>query len=204
MEKNINKDETKLFDLIESKDFSELTRTEILFVKLHISMEDYNLQRRILKDSASIFENDNEPLPLLIPVNMDKRKNKTIPLYQALLAVASVCIFFFTIWPSNNQENSTGENFISSIKPDEIIQKEYIHDTIVKYVNQVKIVEKVVIDTVKELVTETKYIMQDNRLLEANNSLPLPRFNQKDITTKGISLKEDQSSRFIIPLGSFN
>ena len=133
MEKNINNEETRLFDLIESTNFSDLSITERSFVEAQMTEEDYNLQRRIITDSSNLFSNNVEPIPLLIPSN---KKVRTIPLYQALLAIAAVFIFFFCIWPT--QQKQIENTYATHQK--KVIKKEYVHDTLVKYITKIKTV----------------------------------------------------------------
>lgn len=205
MEKNLNQNESKLFDLIESTDYFNLSNEDKKFVASQISEEEYQLQRRILSDSSNLFENEEiKPLPLMIPIEQKSKRVKTIPLYQAILAVASVCILFLLFWPINNKIMNQGNEFVAASKPKDIIQKENIHDTIVQYIHDVKVIEKIVIDTVREYITETNFTIPDNRLLEATNSISIPVLKKEDIITKGVSLKDDQSSRFIIPMYNSN
>lgn len=196
MEKNINNEETRLFDLIESTEFADLTVKDRLFVEHHISEEDYNLQRRIIKDSSHLFEENIEPKQLDISAVKEEKTLKSIPLYQALLAIAAVFLIFISIWPNPTEINQTPVASTTKTK----IEKEYIHDTIIQYVNQVKILKEMVFDTVKELITINNCSFQEPKLLEVSNTLELPDLNKELIATKGSSVKQDGSSHFIIPL----
>ena len=196
MEKNINNDETRLFDLIESTPFSELSISDRLFVESQITEEEFTLQRRIMSDSSEIFPENITPHQLQTP---SVKNVKMIPLYQALLAISAIFILFITIWP--NPTEGTQNQLTASSKVQN--KKEFIHDTIIKYVNQVKIIEKTVYDTVVELVTATKLNFQEPKLLEALQTLSLPELNKEMIATKGVSLKDDNSSRFTLKLNNF-
>jgi hypothetical protein len=196
MEKNINNEESRLFDLIESTKFSDLSIKDRLFVESQMTEEEYSLQRRIMYDSSELFSNNIEPIPLVIPTN---KKVRTIPLYQALLAIAAVFVFFFCIWPT--ETTVIPEPMASNQKT--VIEKEYIHDTLVRYITKIQTVEKVVFDTVNTFVTEIRHPQQEPRLLEVPNSLSLPELNKELIATKGESLKEENNIRFILPMNHF-
>lgn len=199
MEENLNTEETRLFDLIESTDYADLSQSDLQFVQLHISEEEYTLQRKIIGDASSVYPDEVNPDPLVLPFT-EMEKGKTIPLYQALLAVASVITFFLLIWPKNQDHSSSAT--ASAGKPVVKIQKEIVHDTVVQYLTKIQTIEKTVVDTVTEFITETKFIMQEPKLLEASQTLTLPDLTKETISTKGNSLKEDNSSRFIISVNS--
>jgi hypothetical protein len=197
MEKNINNEETRLFDLIESTNFSDLSITDRLFVESRMTEDDYNLQRRIMNDSSDLFSSNAEPIPLIIPSN---KSVKTIPLYQALVAIAAVFIFFFCIWP--NQEKQIENTYATHQKT--VIKKEYVHDTLVKYITKIQTIEKKVFDTITNVVTISKNIQEEPKLLEASNTLSLLPLNKEMIATRGTSLKQDKSSRFILPVNDLH
>lgn len=201
MEENLHTDETRLFDLIESTDYADLTGNDLLFVQLHITEEDYQLQRKIILASSTLFDSTPEVHPLNLSSTEEKlsKKGRTIPLYQALLAVASVAVFFLLIWPKN-PTTIAGNSTVARNNPVVKIEKEIVHDTLIRYLTKVQIVEKTIIDTVTTFITETKFINEEPRLLNVSQSLSLPDLNKDVVATKGNSLKEDNSSRFILPV----
>ena len=198
MEKELNSIETKLFDLIESKDFSDLNQADKIFVLEQISIEDYEFQRQIISEAKNVEKENLKPRPLQIPVNEKVSNGKVIPLYQAILAVASVVILFILIWPKNE---IITKNPIQLSENDTIIQTKVIHDTFVKYVPEIKYIEKNNPQTKIEYVTiyEQK-TSEEPRLLEVTQSLNLPPITKESIQKKGNTLKEDQSSKCIKPI----
>ncbi len=197
MESKLNTDETRLFDLIESSAYDDLSSRDREFVALHLTEEEYRLRRLLINGADHLFKDDLQPLPLQLDIAA--KKSRVIPLYQALLAVASVIIIFLLIWPGSTSENTNAEllkpkNRLSAVKT------EYIHDTVVKYVPEYRYVAGQR-DTVVVYVTETVVKQaEEPKLLELSQSFPLPSLDRELIANKGNSLREDQSSRFIIPV----
>ena len=199
MEKEMNDNESRMFDLLESKDFSALTAVETAFVLSMMPEEEYEFQRKIMVDSSSVFDEEIEPVALILPhADSKSKKQLTVPLYQSLLAIASVIIFFIIIWPDQTRHVLNSKND-DTLHPEKV-KTEYIHDTVVQYVNNIKTVEKIVYDTVKELITLTEFVTPDNRLLEASNSINIPELTTETILTKGTSLKDDQGFRLTFPV----
>ena len=94
MENELHKDELVFFDLLESTDFEELNERELILVGKFCSEEEYKLQRKIVV-TAGEEQNTVLAAPLVLP---SQKAAIVIPLYQAILAVASVIIFFILIW----------------------------------------------------------------------------------------------------------
>ncbi len=198
MEKELNSNETRLFDLIESQDFAALNQADKIFVLKQMTEEEYQFQRKIIAEADTLFEDQISPKPLIISDQTNKEKGIVIPLYQALLAVASVIIIFLIVWPKNE---IIDKNDIQLSENDTIIKTKIVHDTFVKYVPEIKFVEKIIPETKIEYVTvyQNKQ-MEEPRLLEVAQNLNLPTITKEAIVNKGNSLKEDQSSKFIKPI----
>lgn len=198
MEKELNPNENLLVDLIENYDFFELNEKDKLFVLEQMSQEDYDFQRTIISEANHVWETIITPRPLEIVSKNTQRKGIVIPLYQAILAVASVIILFILIWPKDQINNDKVLKFSEN---DTIIQTKIVHDTFVKYVPKIKYVEKNIPQTKIEYITvyEDKS-MDEPRLLDVAQSLNLPPITKELIQNQGNSLKEDQSSRFIKPI----
>ncbi len=198
MEKELNPNENLLVDLIENYDFFELNEKDKLFVLEQMSQEDYDFQRIIISEAKHVWETNITPKPLEIVSKNTQRKGIVIPLYQAILAVASVIILFILIWPKDQINN---DKLLKFTENDTIIQTKIVHDTFVKYVPKIKYVEKNIPQTKIEYITvyEDK-AMDEPRLLDVAQSLNLPPITKELIQNQGNSLKEDQSSRFIKPI----
>ena len=201
--KNITQNnQEKLFDLIESKDFCDLSIIEKEFVLNFLSEDDYFLQRKIILNAATIFDTNIEAKPLVLG-NNSISKTKTIPLYQAILAVASVIVGFLIIWPKDS-ENSAKEIQIAENSTDSIREK-IIHDTVLKYVVETKFVEKIKEKIQIEYITQSVFNpASEPKLLEVSPSFILPELSYAEISSTINSLKNDNSSRFILPIKPFS
>jgi hypothetical protein len=198
MEKELNPNENLLVDLIENYDFFELNEKDKLFVLEQMSQEDYDFQRTIISEAKHIWETNITPRPLEFVSKNTQRKGIVIPLYQAILAVASVIILFILIWPKDQINNDKVLKFSEN---DTIIKTKIVHDTFVKYVPKIKYVEKNIPQTKIEYITVYEdNAMEEPRLLDVAQSLNLPPITKELIQNQGNSLKEDQSSRFIKPI----
>lgn len=194
MEKEINPSEERLFDLLETKNFGELTIEEKSFVLSFLTEENYTFQRRILMEASEGSIVLPEVKPLSLPAS--KKQFKTIPLYQAVLAVAAVVLLFILIWPQNTIV-STSNQIIK--KTDTVfVAQDIIHDTIVKFVNLGKTVVHVH-DTIQTLITQLQAPATETRLLEVQNNFNLPALSTELFVSKGISLKEDSSFTLGLP-----
>jgi hypothetical protein len=191
MENELNKDEMVFFDLLESTDFEELNERELILVGKFCSEEEYKLQRKIVVTAGE--EQDTVlAAPLVLPA---QKAAIVIPLYQTILAVASVIIFFILIWPSQEQNKPVTIQAKDNDNSQPTI--EVIHDTIVKYVSVVQPAVNYVHDTIYEVITRVEFKSLDNRLLEASSDKFAPPMSKESIETKGKSLKEDGISKLI-------
>lgn len=198
MEKELNHNETRLFDLIESYAFLDLNAEDKHFVLEQITQEEYEFQRQIIHASAELEEVQVRPKPLLVPIINKSANGKVIPIYQALIAVASVIVVFLILWPKNEVIDKAA---IQLSENDTIIQTKIIHDTFVKYVPKIKYITKNSPETKIEYVTIYKSKTEEvPKLLEVAQSLNLPQITRETIQNRGNSLKEDQSSKLIKPI----
>jgi hypothetical protein len=184
-----------LFELIENYDFQELTAKDKLFVLEHMLQEEYDFQRRLITEASTLAFTAISPNPLNIHANVSQRKGIVIPLYQAILAVASVIVFFIFMWPKEDLETTNKVQFSEN---DTIIQTKIIHDTFVKYFPKIIYVDRNIPQTKIEYVTIYQDKIQDEpRFLEVAQSLNLPPITKESVQNQGNSLKEDQSSRLV-------
>lgn len=200
MEDYLNENESRLFDLIETKNWEELSSEEQLFVAQHISMEEYRLQRNVVLGAEDLYQDEILPLPLALP-GTEKRTvtQRTIPMYQALIAIAATILIFLWIWPRDNQteiaQAKTPANQTNAEQAVAQTKTEYVYDTIVRYVTLVKNAEKAVKDTVYKMVSLTQ-IVPEPILLQAS-APPLPDLKKENLSTTGTSLKEDNTSQLL-------
>ncbi len=200
MDKKLTSSEQRLFELLETKRYEELSDDDQLFVTEECGVEEYEVQRQII-EQARIFEDSTpEPRPLLLPLEPSEsvKKGLMIPLYQVLIGVAALLIFFFSIWPREETDlrHSSTEQ---PQKIDTIYQTMLIYDTITSYIPQIQMVEKIIRDTVLVFVPST--VDSDiPRLLDVNNTTALPDLTKDNLRNNGKSLKEDGMFINLLPM----
>lgn len=190
MDKELSHNEERLFELLESKNFDQLSAAEQVFVLGQLSQEAYDLQRSILVEAT---ENDIE-IPIVAPLVLPEKQKKAIviPLYQAIMAVASVVILFVLIWPSNP---TTTKIVYQKSKPQTITK--FVHDTVFVANSGIATV-KYVYDTIYENIVESVPIATQNRLLEAQASFQLPALTADLFRVNSLSMKDDSSLNTLI------
>jgi len=140
MEKDIKLSEWELQQLLEQKNFKELSASEKSKLKGLVSEDEYSFRRQIIVAT----EKEDEtlvPLPLVLPT---KKGGLVIPLYQALLAVAAtVLVMLLLKFPYSNLEQTNESDQIKYVSVTDTIKEiEYIYDTIYKEIEKTKVVEK--------------------------------------------------------------
>lgn len=194
MEKEINPSEERLFDLLETKNFGELTTEEKSFVLSFLTEENYTFQRRLLMEASESSIVLPEVKPLSLPAS--KKQIKTIPLYQAVIAVAAVVLLFILVWPQKTTVSTSNQ---AIKKRDSVaVAQTIIHDTVVKFVTIGPSVVYVH-DTIQTLITQVQAPASETRLLEVQNNFNLPALSAELFVAKGISLKEDSSFTLGLP-----
>lgn len=203
MEENLNAAEDRLFDLVTSRSWEELTEEEQLFAAAHITPAEYSLQRELLlAASEELYPDDGyEPLPLAFPPAEKARPffQRSIPLYQALSAVAAVILFFMLLRPGNNAADATvlpGKSAPATASAVQAVAQEHVYDTMVRYVTVVKESQKTIIDTIRKAVAFPQAEEQP-RLLQAAAALPVPALTSEKLETRGASLKEENTARLV-------
>jgi hypothetical protein len=191
MEREIDKNSEKLFDLIESKNWNQLSDEEMQFVLLHITEDEFHFQRQILVEADDIFDENSDPKPLLLPT-----KKVTpifairIPLYQTILAVAATVLVFLMLWPNNQEIEQPIIRSVAQQKQE--IKTNFVHDTVVKYITLTQIAERVVYDTITAVV-QSNFKSEEPRLFQANNNLPILDLSPEKLEVRGSSLKEENT-----------
>ncbi|MCT4582693.1 MAG: hypothetical protein N4A35_14850 [Flavobacteriales bacterium] len=174
MEPKIQTKEWKLQQLLEQKDFSELSTAEKALVNEFLSPETYRLRRELL---LTIQEEKTTltPLPLNTPPT---NTGIAIPLYQAILAIAAtILVMLFLKLPYTTIINSAESQQIKYISVTDTIKEiEYIYDTVYKEIEKTKVVEKKVYIP----KTEIQYVkVYGNHHLKSNQVLNAPNNYQK-------------------------
>lgn len=185
----------RLFDLIESKSFEELSNEEKSFVLNHLTEAEYKLQRKVVSATADLEYNSEEPLALQIPEKNTPFLKRTIPLYKALIGAACLVLLFVV---GNRKSYSLNWHF--SEHPLEISltngasSVQTIHDTIIKEIQLIP-ASKIIHDT----ITIVRNVLQqpEKRMLEAGNTIVYPELTEKLLETKSSSYKEDQTAQFL-------
>jgi hypothetical protein len=191
MDRELDKNSEKLFDLIESKNWNQLTAEEIQFVLLQMTKDKYHFQRQILTEADDIFEENLDAKPLML----SERKTTPIiamrvPLYQTLLAVAATVLVFLMLWPKNPKIEQPIVQPMAQQKPE--IKTNFVHDTVVKYITLTQISERVVYDTITAVV-QTTVKSEEPRLFQANNNLPILDLSPSKLEARGNSLKDENT-----------
>lgn len=187
----------RLFDLIESKSFKELTSEEQAFVLSHLTEAEYRLQRTVISAATTLEYGSEEPLALQIPEKKKSILNRTIPLYQALIGAACLVILFFV---GNQKNHSLNWRFsgnpleISLSNGASMSSVNIIHDTIVREI-PISSASKIIHDTIT--VVQTILQQPEKRMLEAGKTVSYPELTEKLLEGKGTSYKEDQIAQFL-------
>jgi hypothetical protein len=195
MDKYLNNDEESLFDLLEHKDADRLTADERAFVEQHISLADYELQRRMMAEAAETGTNIPEPAPLRIaqPVRA-VWKGRTVPLYQAVAAVAATVALFLSLWPDRQPQSLPDRNQPQLGKTDTVFRTQIVIDTVIRYIEQR---EKHYAESTPDRQPDALVQAAQLRILEAG-PVPLPEITEELIRTKGSSLQEDNEVKNIL------
>lgn len=187
----------RLFDLIESRSFEELSPEERAFVLEHLSEAEYTLQRKVIAASSALEYGEEEPLPLVLPRERKHFFNRSIPLYQALLGAACLLLIFLAM--GNKKQVLLNWHFpeypaeLSFTNGASSIQT--IHDTVIREIPVLRSASDIIRDTVTIVQT---ILQQSEQPVQAIGSLVVyPELSEKLLENKGTSCKEDQTSRFL-------
>jgi hypothetical protein len=192
----------RLFDLIESKSFEELTNEEKSFVLNHLTESEYNLQRTVIAAVPVLEYEDHEPLSLELPKTKKHFLNRSVPLYQVLIGAACLVVLFLV-----GNQKSFSLNWRFSEYPLEISvtgasSGKIIHDTIIKEIPVFRTASTIIRDT----VTVVERILQqpEKRMLEVSNTIVYPELSEKLLETKSTPFKDDQTAQFLPSMNIVN
>ena len=193
----------RLFDLIASKSFEELSKDEKSFVLNHLTQAEYTLQRSVIAAVEELEYDAEEPRPLQIPKAKTRFLNRSIPLYQVLIGAACIALLFMV---GNTKRYSLNWQF--SEFPSEIsivngtASGKVIHDTIIKEIPVFLSGSKIIRDTVtifQNVVQQT-----EKRMLEVGNAPSYPELTEKLLESKSAPFKHDQTASFLPSITVFN
>lgn len=186
----------RLFDLIASKSFVELSKDEQSFVLGHLTEAEYTLQRTVISATSELEYHTEIPLPLDLPRAKKPLLKRSIPLYQVLIGAACLVLLFMA---SNTKTYSLNWNF--SGYPLEISiangasSGKIIRDTIVKEMPVFQSGSTIIRDTV--ILIQNSIQQTEKRMLEAGNSIYYPELSEKLLESKSVSLKDDETAQFL-------
>lgn len=186
----------RLFDLIESKSFEELTKDERAFVLEHLTEGEYTLQRKVIAATAALEYGDEEPLALTLPKTKKQFWNRPVPLYQVLIGAACLVILFLV----GNQKSYTlnwrfSENPLEISLTNGVSSGKIIHDTIVKEIPVFRAASTIIRDTVT--IVQQVLKQPEKRMLEVSNPVIYPELSERLLENKGSSYNEDQTTQFL-------
>ncbi|MDX2361647.1 MAG: hypothetical protein QNK23_12640 [Crocinitomicaceae bacterium] len=182
MEKEINKEQEMLMELIESKSFESLTEEEKGFVLEHMSEEEFNLQRKILLETKAM-DDDVVPLPLIIP---NKKRGIVIPLYQAIGGIAAAVLLSFFLLRTETTIEIPGEQLIVA-QTDTVYVDKVIVDTIIEY--RTEFIER----AVNENTAITENTNSTSQPMFGSSTSELPDLSTLDLSNRGTSAINDET-----------
>ncbi|MCH2234548.1 MAG: hypothetical protein MK078_09870 [Crocinitomicaceae bacterium] len=191
MDKELNNNEERLFELLESKDFGQLNEAEKKFVSEHSSEADYRIQRKIILDLGDDNGVDVKPLPLMLPNN---NTGKVVPLPWFIGSVAAMFLLgIFAVSAFYNQEVITQIEYITQVDTLEI--EKHVYDTIYQEKEVVKYYENKVYLSSE---APTQCDREEPRLLETESTFEFVNIEDLNLENKGKSINEDESRELIV------
>lgn len=187
----------RLFELIESKSFEELTNDERIFVLAHLTRQEYTFQRQVIAGSAALEYETEEPHALPIPQEKKRFLNRSIPLYQALIGAACFLLLFLFAGTRNNYSINWRfpENPLEISLTNGAASVQIIRDTLVKEIPVFRSASGIIHDT----ITIVQNVLQqpEKHLPDVSQSLVYHELTEKLLESKSVPLKEDQTAQFL-------
>jgi len=198
MDKYLNNKEELLFDLIEQKQFDQLSSDEKQLVLSLITEEEFNLRKMLISTAPSTFEDEVAiPAPLVIPQSSTTPFwKKPIPLYQVFMAAAIVA-FLWLVIPLNQSGADTHTEYI--VQTDTVEVEKWQIDTVFQTTEKPIYLEREVV--VDNTIQPTQ--KEEPRLLLPGPSSPI-YLNENDISNNGSSLSGENSSALLPAFESEN
>jgi hypothetical protein len=188
MEREINSQQEKWQDLVETKDFNELSQEEQRLVLNIATQSAYELARKSVL--AMQEEVDLIPRPLILE---EKKKGliAPIPLYQALLATAAAFVLGFLLIESGNTITVL-EGKPSLAEIDTVYIEKKTTDTVVQierdYVDRYIVRNVAGLDRADDVVKK-----ESNSSVFAGAGPSLPKLASMDLENKGTAASNDNS-----------
>jgi hypothetical protein len=194
----MEKDIERLFDLISSKAYSELTKEENQFVHEHMTQEEYELQRTI------IAATDELEYPVAVPLVLEEKAEvipilkRSIPLYQALIGAACLIVGFFLFSGKSRLDLQFDSSFIDFQfeNPNHLV--DVVHDTVFKEVGSARTAansSKPKVDTVY-IVQPAGYV-PNTRMLDPGIGSVSAVLDEKPKQSVGISSRKDKTTNLL-------
>lgn len=192
----------RLFDLIESKSFEELTNEEKSFVLNHITEAEYKLQQNVIAAAPALEYPDPDPLSLELPKVKKNFLNRSVPLYQVLIGAACLVVLFMVGNQKSYSLNWRFSEYPLEISVTGVSSGKVIHDTIVKEIPVFRTASTIIRDT----VTVVERILQqpEQHLPEASSPMVYPQLSEKLLETKSTPYKGDQTAQFLPSMSIVN
>ncbi len=201
MDKYLSANENRLQELLYSKAYSELNAAELEFVLTETTELDYSLERKVILEASTIFEDDEViiPVSLTIPQKSDETTFGYMSIYQSLIVVAATVIFMLLIFPIHKTDNAfiTKTEYIVKTDTVEIEKEIYKYDTIYQTVEKPIYIKQVIFEESNPNPCVDP-IREAPRLLHSNSNLNLPELTEQLTANKGMSLKDDGLSSLIV------
>lgn len=194
----------RLFELIESKSFEELTQEERTFVLSHLTEQEFTLQRQVIAASTALEYEVEEPYALPIPQAKKPFLRRSIPLYQVVIGAA--CLVLLFLFAGNRNSYSINwrfpENPVEVSLANGAASVQIIRDTIVKEIPVFRPAFLVIHDT----VTVVQHVLQqpEQRIQEVNQPIVYPELTEKLMESRSTPLKDDQTARFLPQISMTN
>lgn len=209
MEKVFDHNENRLLELLESKDFEQLTESESIIVLEHMTKEDYELRRGLIIESSKETDSITPPssVDTAVFAYLDENDDtRVIPIWQSkgfamLLSAAVAAVLVWIILPfkeveiikSNPKESTVYETVI-----DTVYQERIKVDTVVVEKPQIVYLDKPLNQTQNQMCTPID-VKQSNPSM-AQSSQPAIDISNIDLSNRGSSAKSDNNSLVLSPV----
>jgi len=201
MDKHLSKYESRLHELLLSKNYSELNSADQKFVLSVTTQSDYELERHVIFTASTLFDDDEKitPLHLFIQQKSSGMLFVKMPIYQSLLAVAATVIFMLLVFPIHTENSSliTKTEYIVKTDTVEIETEIYKYDTIYQTVEKPVYIKQTIVAESNSNPCVSP-IQEAPRLLQSSQTINLPDLTQQLTDSRGTSLKDDNLSSLIV------
>lgn len=185
--------DARLFDLIESTQFEDLSASDRAFVLVHMTEADYRLHGAIQSSAQGEALPIPAPLPLVLPSAKIVWYKRPIPFYQVVSGAAVLLLFF---WFMRNPEASTKTVYKNGNAQNTVAQTQIIYDTIIREIPVYQTAIRYIHDTVKEIQYEL-YTQAPERELQVARELAPLTLTSDLLKSNAPSLKDDKSASLL-------